>query len=273
MRKLLYLTPFLLIGGYFLVNCSKQPVTSKVNQARLILSELRGGDFTHAGDKEAIDMMITKVKQDFPEVLKGNCLDVGSGFGGTADYLVKNGFEHVWGVDIDPAVIDFAKAKYKSVEFLAIDAASLSLKFSKDFFCFTYLFNVLYAIEDKVQALKQLAKVSKPGAILMIFDYSITDNNEPILDLVGKPMRPIDTKKIKRQLYESGWEVLETRDLSEMFIVWYEQLLQKLEEKKHEIKGNFLEQDIAKFSATYLHILHQLRNKSLGGILIYAKRI
>ncbi len=272
MRKLLYLTPFLLIGGYLLINYSK-PVASKVNQARLILSELRGGDFTHAGDKEAVDMVIAKIKQDFPEILKGNCLDVGCGFGGTADYLVKNGFEHVWGVDIDPAVINFAKAKYEGIEFLTLDAASLSLKFEKEFFSFAYLFNVLYAIEDKVQTLKQLAKVSKPGAILMIFDYSITDNNEPLLDLVGKPMRPIDTKKIKRQLYESGWEVLETRDLSETFIVWYEQLLQKLEEKKYEIKGNFLEQDIAKFSATYLHILHQLRNKSLGGILIYAKRI
>ncbi len=103
MKKLLYTVPFLLllIGGYFLWPSSK-PVVSNLNQARLMLSELRGGDFTHAGDREAVDMVITKIKQEASEVLNGNCLDVGCGFGGTADYLVKNGFKHVWGIDIDP---------------------------------------------------------------------------------------------------------------------------------------------------------------------------
>lgn len=272
MNKLLYLVPFALIGGYFFMNSSKMNVP-KVNQARLILSELRGGDFAHAGDKEAIDMVLAKIHQDFPEVLSGNCLDVGCGFGGTAEYLAKNGFEHVFGVDIDPAVIEYAKAKYRGVEFITADATSLSMKFEKNFISFACFFNVLYAIENKVLILKQLAKVSKPGAVLMIFDYCITDNNEPLLDLAGKPMRPIETRKIKRQLYESGWEVLEIRDLSGAFLRWYEQLLQKLEDKKQGIKEHFLEQDIAKFSATYLHILHQLRNKSLGGIMIYAKRV
>jgi hypothetical protein len=54
-------------------------------------------------------------------------------------------------------------------------------------------------------------------------------------------MRPVSMKKIKQQLYESGWEVLEVRDLSETFVVWYEQLLQKLEDKKKNdlcIMGN-----------------------------------
>ncbi|MEI7493069.1 MAG: methyltransferase domain-containing protein [Alphaproteobacteria bacterium] len=274
MKKLLYTVPFLLllIGGYFLWPSSK-PVVSNLNQARLMLSELRGGDFTHAGDREAVDMVITKIKQEASEVLNGNCLDVGCGFGGTADYLVKNGFKHVWGIDIDPAVIKYAKSKYKGIEFSAVDAASVSLKFDRDFFSFVYLFNVLYAIEDKVTVLRQLARVSKPGAFLMIFDYSVEETTEPLLDLTGKPMRPVSMKKIKQQLYESGWEVLEVRDLSETFVVWYEQLLQKLEDKKKEIKGHFLEKDIAKFSATYIHILHQLRHKILGGVLIYAKRI
>ncbi len=272
MKKLLYVVPFLLIGGYFLLKPSK-PIVSKLNQARLMLSELRGGDFTHAGDKEAVDMVISKIKQEFPEILKGNCLDVGCGFGGTADYFVKNGFKHVWGIDIDPAVINYAKSKYKQVQFSSVDAAFVSLKFDRDFFSFIYLFNVLYAIEDKVTVLRQLARVSKPGTILMIFDYSVEETTEPLLDLAGKPMCPIQTKKIKQQLYESGWEVLEVRDLSETFAVWYEQLLQKLENKKKEITGHFLEKDIAKFSATYIHILHQLHNKTLGGVLIYAKRI
>ncbi len=272
MYKFLYLIPFLLIGSVLLLKPSKV-VPSEINQARLILSELRGGDFTHAGDKEAIDIVIAKIKHAFPELLEGNCLDVGCGFGGTADYLINQGFKNVWGIDVDKSVIDYAKSKYKGIEFLISDASSLSLKFNRDFFSFVYLFNVLYAIEDKNSVLWQLANISQPGAILMIFDFSSTESNESILDLTGKPMRPIYTKGIKQQLHESGWEVLEVRDLSGNFIVWYEQLLQKLEEKKQELKGHFLEKDIAKFSATYVHILHHLRRKTLGGILIYAKRI
>lgn len=272
MYKFLYLIPFLLIGVWLLFKPSKV-VPPEINQARLILSELRGGDFAHAGDKEAIDMVIAKIKYGFSEVLEGNCLDVGCGFGGTADYLKKCGFKNIWGVDIDKSVIDYAKSKYKGIEFLTSDAASLNLRFNRDFFSFVYLFNVLYAIEDKSLVLWQLANVSQSGAILMIFDFSSTESSEPILDLAGKPMCPIYTKNIKQQLHEAGWEVLEVRDLSGNFIVWYEQLLKKLDEKKQELKGHFLEKDIAKFSATYVHILHQLRRKTLGGILIYAKRI
>lgn len=269
--KIGYLIPLLIVGGYFLATLSKT-ATPPLNQARLILSQLRGGDFTHAGDKEAIDMVVTKLKQEHPEVLKGNCLDVGCGFGGTADYLVKQGFKHVWGIDIDKSTIAYAKSKYKGIAFSTLDAAAVSAQFNKKFFSFVYLFNVLYAIEDKGNVLKQLAEVAKPGAILMIFDYSAVDGGEPILDLAGNPMRPISVKEIRQQLQESGWEVLEVRDLRNNFITWYEQLLQKLDEKKQELKGNFLEKDIAKFSATYIHILHHLHRKILGGIIIYAKR-
>ncbi len=272
MRKLWYSLPFFLIGGGLLFTSLKTaPV--KLNQARLILSELRGGDFTHAGDKEAIDMVLAKLKQDFPEALKGNCLDVGCGFGGTADYLMKKGFKHVWGIDVDKSAIDYAEPKYKKVKFLNVDALSLSSQFDKDFFSFVYLFNVLYAIEDKASALEQLARVSAPGAILMIFDYSVVDSSEPMLDLAGKPIRPICMKKIKQQLQESGWKVLEVSDISKNFIVWYDQLIKKLEEKNQELKGHFLEEDIAKVSTTYVHILHHLRRKTLGGVLIYAKRL
>lgn len=271
MSKFLYLLPLFLVGSVLFLAPSK-PVPSEINQARRILAELRGGDFTHAGDREAIDMVLIKLKQDFPGVLDGNFLDVGCGFGGTADYFKQKGFKHIWGVDIDKSVIDYAKSKYKGIEFLTHDAASLSLKFDKGFFSFVYLFNVLYAIEDKAAVLWQLAKVSKPGAILMIFDFSSTESSEPILDLTSKSMHPVYIKDIKRQLYETGWEVLEVRDLSSNFIAWYEQLLQKLEDKKQTLKGHFLEKDIAKFSATYVHILYHLRRKTLGGILIYAKR-
>jgi 2-polyprenyl-3-methyl-5-hydroxy-6-metoxy-1,4-benzoquinol methylase len=264
--------PFLLIGGYFVSMSSKNvPVT--LNQARLIVSELRGGDFTHAGDTEAIDMVLAKLKADFPEVLKGNCLDVGCGFGGTADYLVKQGVEKIWGIDINKPALDYAKSKYKSVNCLNLDAFAVSTQFDRKFFSLVYLFNVLYAIEDKVSVLKQLAMVSKPGAILMLFDYSAGDNGDPVLDLAGATMHPIQTNKIEQQLKEAGWEIVEKNDLSSEFVVWYEKLIQKLSVKEQELKGNYLAEDISKVFLTYSHILNQLRLKKMGGVLIYAKRV
>lgn len=270
MYKLLYLIPLFLLGTILIRSKPEQP---PINQLRLLLSELRGGDFAHAGDMESIDMVLTKLKQNFPNVLEGNCIDVGCGFGGTADYLMKHGIKNIWGIDIDKTAIDYAKSKYKKINFLTQDAASLSLKFNRDFFSLMVLFNVMYAIEDKTSVLWQLAKIAKPGAILVIFDFSTTENNEPLLDLTEKTLRPICKKSIRQQLCETGWEVLEVRDLSDNFIQWYEQLLKKLDEKKNSLNGHFLEKDIAKFSATYVNILYQLRKRTLGGILIYAKRI
>lgn len=272
MRKYWYFIPFALISGYLLYTLlKKEPV--QLNQARLILSELRGGDFTHAGDKEAIDMVLGKLKKDFPEALEGNCLDVGCGFGGTANYLMKNGFKCVWGIDIDKSAIEYAKMKYTDVKLFHLDVLSTSKYFDKNFFSFIYLFNVLYAIEDKTTALKQLANVSKQGAILMIFDYSVENSIEPILDLSGKPMRPICMKTINQQLKEAGWQVLEISNISDNFIVWYEQSLKKLEDQMQRLKGLFLEKDIAKVSSTYVHLLHHLYRKTLGGVVIYAKRL
>lgn len=245
----------------------------KLNQPRVILAELRGGDFAHAGDIEAIDLVVAKIKQNFPEVLKGNCLDVGCGFGGTADHLVKKGFENIWGIDIDKSAITYAKSKYKTVKFLNLDALSLSAEFNRKFFSFVYLFNSLYAIEDKISLLKQLAIVSKPGAILMIFDYSAGVNSEHMLDLAGKPMYPIHMDEIAEQLKKAGWEILEQEDLSSNFIIWYEKLIQKLDAKKQELNGYFLAEDIAKVSSTYAHILHQLNLKKIGGVVIYARRV
>lgn len=272
MLKFWFLIPVLLLGWY-LLNTSSRSVPVKLNQARVILSELRGGDFAHAGDIEAIDMVVAKLKQNFPETLKGNCLDVGCGFGGTADYLTKQGFEKIWGIDIDKASITYAKSKYKSVKFLNLDARVLSAEFDRKFFSFIYLFNTLYAIEDKLSVLKQLAIVSKPGAILMIFDYSAGVNGDLIIDLAGKPMYPIHRDLIAQQLKESGWVILDKIDISSEFITWYEKLIQKIATKEQELKGYFLAEDIAKVSSTYLQILDQLRQKKLGGVLIYAKRV
>ena len=53
------------------------------NSACLLLAELRRGDYAHAGDAEAIELVIEKLLRLNPQIKSGRVLDVASGFGGT----------------------------------------------------------------------------------------------------------------------------------------------------------------------------------------------
>jgi hypothetical protein len=56
------------------------------NNLRFILFQLRNGDYAHAGEEEAIDLVIKNISAT------GSVLDVGSGFGGTLNYFHSKGF-------------------------------------------------------------------------------------------------------------------------------------------------------------------------------------
>src|SRR5690348_8068904 len=137
-----------------------------VNPFRRLLTQLRGGDYAHAGDKEAVDMVIARALQLSPEIQEGPCLDVGSGFGGTAAHVADLNFKSVHGIDLDQAAILYAKEQYPKIDFIAADALQASQFYGPATFSFLFMFNVLYAIEDKLALLKELAKVAKPGALL-----------------------------------------------------------------------------------------------------------
>ena len=243
---------------------------TKPNKARLILSELRGGDFTHPGDIDAINMMIAPIIKDYPDLINARCLDVGCGFGGTADYLFRYGFKNILGIDINKSSLEYAATRYKNINFLEVDATQVEQHLETGF-SFIYCFSSLYAIPDKTRVFNQLAKIAKPGAVLAIFDYTITKNtSENILDLANKPMYPINITTIEDQLKQTGWQILEIKDISSKFTMWYESLLDKLAEQRQSLETRFTSEDIAKVLHTNTHILHQLKQKNLGGTMIYA---
>lgn len=157
------------------------------NSKRLLLSTLRGGDYAHAGDVEAIDLVLAKLLEIKPKIKFGNVLDVGCGFGGTLDYLRNKGLKNLFGIDINSDSINYAKIKYPNIQFDALDALELGSFYPKETFDLVIMFNSIYAIKDKLKLLAALSKVSKPGAFLVIFDYSVSKQNEAltILDFAG----------------------------------------------------------------------------------------
>lgn len=237
-----------------------------------LLTHLRGGDYAHAGDEEAVNRVAQKALELSPDIQKGPCLDVGSGFGGTAHHFFRLNFHSIYGIDIDEAAVNYAKKHYPEILFQTAPAAQVATIFEPDFFSFIYMFNVLYAIEDKKELLEELFKVAKPGAVLALFDYTTEESSLSLRDLADKPMYPLVLKDLKKSLSESGWEILEVVDLSPQFLTWYEELLNKMEKEEATLSDRFSNEDRRKVKNTFTTIYQWLRTSLLGGAVIYAKK-
>lgn len=224
---------------------------------RSVMAQWRGGDYAHAGSKESIDMVIRKALELAPEIISGNCLDIGSGFGGTANDIYHCGFHHIWGIDKDPEAIAYATKKYPDIPFIHADAADLPSLFQPSFFSFICLFNVIYGFEDKFTLFKNIAQVSKPGALLCLFDYSHKSDGIELKDLVGRPIYPMKIERLKIELPQCGWKIIENVDLTDRYIQWYQDLVAKIPE------------DLA-LRTPFIEILTCLNKGSLGGAAIYA---
>lgn len=277
---LIVLLAFVIYWGY-----SKMQ-HAPINQSRLLLTKIREGDYAHAGDRAAIDMVLARVtyylqqksgnKGSSLESLYKNTktLDVGCGFGGTADYLYAKGFHNIWGFDIDKGSINYASSKYRNVNFSVADVKNVVEKYGKSQFDFIYLFQSFYAFADQSQALKDLAEVAAPEAILAVFDYSYLKPNQPhgLKDLTGNLMHPIVKATFHEWLDQAGWEILEETDLSQHFIRWYLDLLNKLDLRETIFLKKFSPELISKFYKVYADILKELNEQVLGGVVVYARK-
>lgn len=242
----------------------------KIENPRLLLAKLRDGDFAHAGDKEAIDIVLSKLAEFFKGKNNIHALDVGAGLGGTADYIKNKTNIKIIGVDIDQNAVHYAKKKYPNIEFYECDALNVNKIFKKQQFDLIYLFNVFYAVPDQKNTLIKLNEITKPGGILVIFDYTINDFNLQLKDLAGKNMMPVNINEIQKWFQNSNWQILEIQDLTEEYIRWYKDFLALLKARKNELLQEFTEMAYFNVESTFSTLLENLKNKKLHGSVIYA---
>lgn len=236
-----------------------------------LVSFLREGDFAHAGDIESIDLVMNK----FDKNPSQRILDVGCGLGGTADYIQYNNWGEVYGIDIEKESIDFAKESYKHIKFSESDVMNLDSIYEENFFDIVCLFNSFYAFRDQIKALELIHKVSKIGGKLAIFDYSdlTVGNKNPLYrngDKTTPPFKPIQIDTIKQNLISSGWGSIDLIDISNKYFLWYDNLIIKLISKEDYIRSNWGDTAYDKALKTYSNIRNCIKNKTLGGIIIYA---
>lgn len=247
-----------------------------MNLRKLLLAEIRQGNYAHAGEVEAIELAINHLKKGKNQTV----LDVGCGLGGTADYFQKNGFGKIIGIDIDDTVISDAKKLYPNINFYLCDAIHVNQLFKNIKFNIIYSFNAFFCFKDKDRILRSFYEIAENGAELLLFDYSCNGaflQDSPFLDKTQKSTAaanfdPIDLTMIEENLKNSHWQLKEIVNLDDQFKKWYREVITKMEVKKEFLVLKF---GIVTFDDIYqgfVRLLVLLENNLVGGSIIYANR-
>ena len=198
---------------------------------KLLLSDIRTGDYTHPGDEDAIELVISHL--EISE--NSSILDVGSGLGGTADYLSRYG--ETTGIDFDENCIKHAQKNYKEVPFHHLDAHKLHTIFPSNQFDIFTLFSSFCFFENQALACLEMANVAKNGAQLAIFDYSSHLDNHVHPFNQQLMFEPLKKQTIEKVL--GPWQLKEFIDLTGYYVEQYTSIVEKIEGKKDYLIDKF----------------------------------
>lgn len=202
-------------------------------QGKSILALVRGGDYAHPGEENAIAALAKTLQRTGVHRL----LDVGCGRGGTADWFHRHGWGTVVGVDIDDESLEYARKRYPQVEFVHLDVVDLK-RLDQDPFDLAYLFNSFYAFPDQARALHAIRAACRAGARLLIYDYTRPGAATAPREQLGLEIgRPVIVEQIGAWMSESGWRPVSTEDWTDRYVASYSHLLQRFESKRAEIIG------------------------------------
>jgi SAM-dependent methyltransferase len=234
-----------------------------------LLALVRGGDYAHAGEEEAIELAFSVV----PKHPRQSILDVGCGRGGTIAFLRRNGWGQIAaGIDRDGDSIEYARANYPGIQFEACDVLEVSRALARRFDVI-YMLNAFYAFDAQREALAALRQVAQAGARLVIFDYSDLGGlaRDPLVVNAGKIVpHPIEMSRIPDDLAVAGWKLDSAEEVNEQYRRWYGDLISRIERKRAEIVALGGEDAFAYMIAVYGGMFRKIEGGLLGGVLLNA---
>lgn len=278
---LLFYVLSITIYQYYFIHQQGNKMTEKMRQSfksirdektrKQILALVREENYAHAGETEAILRMFAAIPKDPDRKL----LDVGSGLGGTAQYLQQHGWGQVTGIDIEPRLIEQAQMTYPNINFYVADVLKAEKTLSNRFDVI-YLFNTLYAIEDQLQALLQMREVSTENATLLIFDYVLQGDYQDLM--VAYRERPdipypLQLETLPTLLEKAKWRLEKVENLDEDYLRWYQHFLKKIKGERSEIEELVGPDGYKSFYALYANLLYEIQQGTLGGAIIQATAI
>ena len=236
-----------------------------------LLAKVRGGDYAHAGEEEAIHLLWERL----PKIPTQSCLDAGCGRGGTAAFVQSQGWGAVTGVDIDATSIAEAATMHPGIPFHALDIAETGRKFPGQF-DIIYAFNAFYAFPNQPMALAALAEAAKPGAELCLFDYVDRGSfsGDPFaLKPESALWQPINLEIFPVQLEAAGWKMTSRLLLHDSYRRWYEALTNRFSAQRQALLTEF-PTDLVDYATDYYQsLLASIEHGALGGAIIYAERM
>lgn len=229
------------------------------------LAAVRGADFAHAGETDAIDLVFNCIsaKPDW------QVLDIGCGRGGTANYVNQHGWGCVHGIDIDESSISYARSNFPSLRFDACEMEQVGTRFPNQF-DLLYLFNVFYAASQKTEAMTSFRKAAKSGGLLCIFDY-VYYQPEKDLPAVFQGQRPATVQELRSSAESTGWSIIENKNLDREYIAWYQSLLCRFDNA--DLYGCYSAATVEDVRMRYAELLLTLENGTLGGCLLIAQAV
>ena len=241
------------------------PINMNSFEGKRILALIRDGDYAHAGEEEAIERSFRSIPKD-----PGNwMLDVGCGRGGSADYLRRNGWGRVEGIDRDAESIEYARATWPEVGFHVCDVLDVPRTVTRTFDVI-YMLNAFYAFDRQRDALAELRKVAKPSAQLVIFDYTV-GLKSPGAQAPALMPHAIRLSEIAAMLREAGWEPGTVEDLSVEYARWYATFVERVQLKRAEIE-KIGGTDWYNFVFSMYSGLHgEIASGGLGGAIVHAR--
>lgn len=114
-------------------------------------------------------------------VAPGKALDVGCGTGVLAERLTRDGYD-VTGVDPFPGMLNYLKQRNSAID--SVTARGEQLPFADNSFDLTYCIAVMHHVADPKDVrntLKEMARVTKPGGHVLIWDHNPRNPYWPIL--------------------------------------------------------------------------------------------
>ncbi|BCH35738.1 hypothetical protein MesoLjLc_76680 [Mesorhizobium sp. L-8-10] len=233
-----------------------------------ILSFVREGDYAHAGEEEAIELALSGVEKNTRRLI----LDAGCGRGGTADYLNRNGWGRVIGIDIEPESIDAARERYPGASFIVCDVCGVDRHVTErpEIVC---MFNAYYCFEDQSGALGALLKIARPDARMIIFDHVDRGGyqDDPLMD-AGEPFlpNPLRLSEVRERMSSTGWQVLDIQEVHDAYIGWYASLMSRIERARDRITDMAGHRGYEHVHGLYQGLLNAAQQKRLGAAIITA---
>lgn len=236
-------------------------------EKKYLLSEIRNGDYTHAGDEEAIKMVLPFLSN------KVELIDIGCGLGGTAYYLSQHLNCNILGIDKDPKAIGYARDHYPKIEFDQIDVNFIFNHFDSNSFDAAIFFNSFYALKAHQKTLHDIDQLIMPKGTIIIFEYaSYGQFNEqnPFLSTADKLFNPVDLAVIKAQ-FGRDYKV-NIIDITKSFIVWYQNTIRHLENKKDTLIKKYGKPPFIEVLEGFNSLITLLNTSKLFGVLIVATK-